>query len=114
MDISTLNEFTLRPAPGSPWTSTFLFDNLRLVDASCVPVSVAEAQGEIAWSVTGFGEGAAAVFGAAGQRVRVFDATGRLLADVRATADPLHLHGLGAGLRVVVLESGATRNVWLP
>ena len=114
MDISTLNEFTLRPAPGSPWTSTFLFDNLRLVDASCVPVSVAEAQGEIAWSVTGFGEGAAAVFGAAGQRVRVFDATGRLLADVRATADPLCLHGLGAGLRVVVLESGATRNVWLP
>jgi hypothetical protein len=44
----------------------------------------------------------------------VYDATGRLLAEVRAESDPLRLDGLGTGLRVVVLETGTSRSVWLP
>jgi len=113
MDIATLNEFTLRPAPGSPWTSTFLFDNLRLVDAACVPVGVAEAT-EAAWSAHAVAPGAVRVQGATGQLLRVFDVTGRLRAEVRATAEVVTLEGLGSGLCIVVLESGESRSVWVP
>jgi len=67
-----------------------------------------------AWSVRAAGEGVLEVYDAAGQQVRVYDATGRLLAEVRAESDPLRLDGLGTGLRVVVLETGTSRSVWLP
>jgi len=113
MDINTLNEFTLRPAPGSPWTSTFLFDNLRLVDAACVPVGVAEAATSSGSAVV-HGPGSVEIRGAAGQRVRVFDATGRLLAEVRSSGSPCVLEGLGTGMRLVVLESGERFKVVLP
>ncbi len=108
-----MNEFTLRPAPGSPWTSTFLFDNLRLVDAACVPVGVAEAT-EAAWSAHAVAPGVVKVQGATGQLLRVFDVTGRLRAEVRATAEVVTLEGLGSGLCIVVLESGESRSVWVP
>jgi hypothetical protein len=113
LNPGSINELTLRPAPGSPWTSTFLFDNLRLVDAACVPVGVAESVPAAALGVRAAGEGLLEITGATG-RLRVYDALGRLLAEAVARPKGVEVSGLGSGLRVVVSETGATRSVWMP
>jgi beta-glucanase (GH16 family) len=113
LNPSSINELTLRPAPGSPWTSTFLFDNLRLVDAACVPVGVAESATTADLAVRVVGEGVLEITGVTG-RLRVYDALGRMLAEAVGRPDGVQVSGLGSGLRVVVSETGATRSVWMP
>ena len=39
---TAINQVTLIPDPGGPWVTSYFFDNLRIVDAACVPVGVAE------------------------------------------------------------------------
>ena len=115
-----INQVTLIPDPGGPWVTSYFFDNLRMVDAACVPVGVAEpwdapqVQAPCRAWVAEAGMLACDCPSPAPSAWVMYDTQGRQIAQGKSPSG-YSVHPLDArGPVFLRWEQGATTTLWLP
>ena len=119
MAPGTVNQVTLVPDPGGPWVTSYFFDNLRVVDAACVPVGVQEptaaapaapcrvwvaAPGLLAFDCVDTGPMA----------WELRDLQGRLVQRGQAVPGTSHAAVGARGPLVIRWETGSVSTLWMP